>query len=142
MAEEIVLLGLLAAFALLYVIQRAQLFYYAKQARRMVAELAKLEAALVSGESLTQQRTAEAAVAWLERMERKLTAGSRHLIDWRSSEVERWIIGKQIDVLLYEYERAGAMTTRLIALLARRSSLQRIDRRPGPGLREASALVE
>lgn len=117
---EITLLVLLAVFAIAYVVQRARLYFSMRRAREVVAELTALETALVSN-SLPTRFSAESTIAQLERLERKFTAESRQLLAWRSSETERWIVGEDIDALLVQYERAGAMTSRLRALFARRS---------------------
>ncbi len=115
--EETLLLGLLAAFALLYVWQRARLAFNRRRARRILRELFELEEALRAA-PFAPGGGAEATAARLRGLEERLTIASRRLIDWRSSEVERWIVGRQIEPLLIDYERAGAMTTRLQAMLA------------------------
>ena len=118
MFAEISILSLLLALAFSYALDRLHLVYYGRHARRIVADLEAMDARLCAGDeaSIDDYR---AAVAQLERLERRLTAASKRLISWRSSPVERAIIGPHIDKLLFQYERAGAMTTRLMALWVR-----------------------
>jgi hypothetical protein len=118
MLEEVALLSLLVALAFSYVLDRLHLIYYGRHAREIVAGLEAMEARLRAGDeaSLEEYR---AAVAQLAKLERRLTSASKRLISWRSSPVERFIIGPHIDRLLFQYERAGAMTTRLTAMWVR-----------------------
>jgi len=96
MLEEFALLSLLGALAFSYVLDRLHLSYYGHRARKIVDDLYA--------------------------MERRLSAASKRLISWRESPIERLIIGAHIDTLLFQYERAGAMTTRLTALIRVRST--------------------
>jgi hypothetical protein len=116
--EETALLSLLLALALSYVLDRLVLRRYRRHARRVLNDLQALEAQLQSGDASMDSTTARAA---LVKLEMRLTAASKRLISWRSSPVEHWIIGVHIDPLLYDYERAGAMTTRLLALISRQT---------------------
>jgi hypothetical protein len=113
---EVALLSLLLALAFSYVLDRLNLFYYGRHARKIVADLEAMETRLCEGDeaSLDEYR---AAVVRLEKLERRLTSASKRLITWRSSPVERAIIGPHIDTLLFQYERAGAMTTRLTSMI-------------------------
>jgi hypothetical protein len=120
MVEEVALLSLLAALAFSYVLDRLHLLYYGRHARHIVADLQALEARLHEGDA-SDLEDADAMRARLSKLEKRLTAASKRLISWRSSPVERAIIGPHIDTLLFQYERAGAMTTRLTAILTRRS---------------------
>lgn len=115
---EVALLSLLLALAFSYALDRLHLVYYGRHARKIVADLEAMEARLIAGDETSFQEY-RAAVARLERLERRLTVASKRLISWRSSPVERAIIGAHIDTLLYQYERAGAMTTRLMAMWVR-----------------------
>lgn len=115
---EVSLLSLLLALAFSYVLDRAHLVYYGRHARKIIDDLEAMEARLRAGDeaSLEEYR---AAVIRLEKLERRLTVASKRLISWRSSPVERAIIGPHIDRLLFQYERAGAMTTRIMAMWVR-----------------------
>lgn len=115
---EAALLSLLLALALSYVLDRLHLVYYGRHARKIVADLEAMEARLRAGDAASFEEY-RAAVARLERLERRLTVASKRLISWRSSPVERALIGPHIDKLLFQYERAGAMTTRLTAMWVR-----------------------
>lgn len=116
--EEVALLSLLVALAFSYILDRVHLVYYSRYARKIVADLEALEARLHE-----EQTTFDPSVtiARLSSLERRLSAASKRLITWRSSPVERAIIGPHIDTLLFQYERAGAMTTRLTSLIRVRS---------------------
>lgn len=113
---EVALSSLLLALAFSYILDRLHLIFYGRHARKIVADLEAMEARLCEGDeaSLEEYR---AAVVRLERLEQRLTSASKRLITWRSSPVERAIIGPHIDTLLFQYERAGAMTTRLTSLI-------------------------
>jgi hypothetical protein len=128
MFEEVALLSLLAALAFSYALDRAHLFWYGRHARKIVADLEAMEARLYENASL---ENGDAAIVRLSNLERRLTAASKRLISWRSSPMERFIIGAYIDTLLFQYERAGAMTTRLTALI-------RVRCLNGPGQEGAS----
>ena len=145
-AAEIILGVFLVLFALLYVLQRARLFFALKHARHVIGELAAFEAAVVSN-TLPQTFSAEREMDTLERLNRTFASESRRLRDWRSSEMERLIIGDHIDALLFQCERACAMTSRLLALLGRlrpeagpRRSVAEVQQR-GSGDRSFVALV-
>lgn len=113
---EVALSSLLLALAFSYILDRLHLIFYGRHARKIVADLEAMEARLCEGDeaSLEEYRV---AVVRLERLEQRLTSASKRLITWRSSPVERAIIGPHIDTLLFQYERAGAMTTRLTSLI-------------------------
>ena len=115
--EETALLSLLLALALSYVLDRLALRRYRRHARRVLSDLQALEAQLQNGDGSTDSTARDRLV----KLEERLTAASKRLISWRASPVEHWIIGAHIDPLLYDYERAGAMTTRLLALISRQS---------------------
>jgi len=114
MLEEVALLSLLLALAFSYVLDRLHLIYYGRCARKIVADLEAMEARLHENASL---ESSDAAIARLSNLEQRLTTASKRLISWRSSPMERFIIGGHIDTLLFQYERAGAMTTRLSAII-------------------------
>ena len=114
--EEAALLSLLAALAFSYLLDRLHLVYYGRHAREIVADLEAMEARLRAGE-VAELRDGDTAIVRLSKLERRLTAASKRLISWRESPIERWIIGTHIDRLLFQYERAGAMTTRLTAMI-------------------------
>lgn len=120
MLEEIALLSLLVALAFSYVLDRVHLVYYGRHAREIVADLEAMEARLRAEQNGLDD--AETAIARLAKLEQRLTSASKRLITWRSSPVERAIIGPHIDTLLFQYERAGAMTTRLTSIIRVRSS--------------------
>jgi hypothetical protein len=128
---EIALLSLLLALAFSYVLDRLHLVYYGRHARRIVADLEAMEARLIAGDE-TSFEEYRAAVARLEKLERRLTVASKRLISWRSSPVERAIIGPHIDKLLFQYERAGAMTTRLNAMWVRTLHARRQEKATVP----------
>lgn len=113
---EVALLSLLLALAFSYILDRLHLVYYGRHARRIVADLEAMEARLCAGDE-TSFDEYRAHVVRLERLEKRLTIASKRLITWRSSPIERAIIGPHIDTLLFQYERAGAMTTRLTSLI-------------------------
>lgn len=117
--EEVALLSLLVALAFSYVLDRLHLIYYGRAARRIVADLEAMEAHLHEEQATDVDTTL--TVERLSSLERRLTVASKRLISWRSSPVERAIIGPHIDTLLFQYERAGAMTTRLTSLIRVRS---------------------
>jgi len=118
--EEIVLLSLLGALAFSYVLDRVQIHRYRRHARSVIVDLQSLEMHLRNdGAAGADHGTMRERLLALER---RLTAASKRLISWRSSPIEHWIIGSHIDPLLFEYERAGAMTTRLLALISRQSA--------------------
>jgi hypothetical protein len=121
--EEVALLSLLAALAFSYVLDRVHLVYYSRHARKIVADLEAMEARLRAEAAAAED--GGAAIAQLSNLERRLTAASKRLIKWRASPVERFIIGSQIDSLLFQYERAGAMTTRLAAMIRVRTGYGR-----------------
>lgn len=114
MLEEVALLSLLVALAFSYVLDRLHLVYYGRHAREIVADLEAMEARLRAEHDAFD---AEKTIARLAKLERRLTSASKRLISWRSSPVERAIIGQHIDRLLFQYERAGAMTTRLTSMI-------------------------
>lgn len=116
--EEVALLSLLVALAFSYILDRVHLIYYGRYARKIVADLEALEARLYQEQAAFDPSV---TIARLSSLERRLTAASKRLITWRSSPVERAIIGPHIDTLLFQYERAGAMTTRLASLIRVRS---------------------
>lgn len=116
-AEEAALLSLLAMLALSYVLDRIELHRHRRQAQRVLQDLQALELRLRSESGAPEDSSS--IRTRLVYLERRLTAASKRLISWRSSTIEHAIIGRHIDPLLYEYERAGAMTTRLLAILSR-----------------------
>lgn len=113
---EVALLSLLLALAFSYILDRLHLVYYGRHARKIIADLEAMEARLSAGDEASYDEY-RAAVARLEKLEKRLTTASKRLITWRSSPVERAIIGPHIDTLLFQYERAGAMTTRLTSMI-------------------------
>ncbi len=113
--EEVALLSLLVALAFSYVLDRLHLVYYGRHAREVVADLEAMEARLRAEHDAFDD--AERTIARLAKLEQRLTSVSKRLIRWRSSPVERAIIGPHIDSLLFQYERAGAMTTRLTSMI-------------------------
>jgi hypothetical protein len=118
MLAEVAISSLLLALAFSYILDRLHLVYYGRHARKIVADLEAMEARLRAGDAASLEEY-RAAVVRLEKLERRLTIASQRLITWRSSPVERAIIGAHIDHLLFQYERAGAMTTRLSAMWVR-----------------------
>jgi hypothetical protein len=124
LALEVVLGLLIAAFAVMYLWNVVQLRRHARQAKQLLAELYALEEALQYGDATVVGHDRRRAIASLERVEVRVTGSAKRLLRWRSSDVERWIIGREIDPLLVDYERAGAMTSRLIALLSRPAAKQ------------------
>lgn len=115
MLEEVALLSLFVALALSYVLDRLHLVYYGRHAREIVADLEAMEARLRAEQPAVED--ADTAIARLSKLEKRLTAASKRLITWRASPVERAIIGSHIDRLLFQYERAGAMTTRVSSMI-------------------------
>lgn len=119
--EEVALLSLLLALAFSYVLDRLHLVYYGRHARKIVADLEAMEARLCAEQTAFEDTSV--TIARLSALERRLTTASKRLISWRSSPMERAIIGSHIDTLLFQYERAGAMTTRLTSLIRVRTGL-------------------
>ncbi len=113
--EVVALLSLLVALAFSYVLDRLHLVYYGRRAREIVADLEAMEARLRAEHDAFDD--AERTIARLAKLEQRLTSASKRLIRWRSSPVEGAIIGPHIDTLLFQYERAGAMTTRLTCMI-------------------------
>ncbi|HEY1975137.1 MAG TPA: hypothetical protein VGG89_01160 [Candidatus Baltobacteraceae bacterium] len=115
MLEEVALLSLFVALALSYALDRLHLVYYGRHAREIVADLEAMEARLRAEQPAIED--ADTAIVRLSKLEKRLTAASKRLITWRASPVERAIIGPHIDRLLFQYERAGAMTTRVSSMI-------------------------
>ncbi|HVA32858.1 MAG TPA: hypothetical protein VNG31_01845 [Candidatus Baltobacteraceae bacterium] len=141
-AEECVLLSLLGALALSYIVHRVQLVYYGRHARRILSDLQTMEARLRAlGDMPLPSSERTNTITLLERLEGRLTRASKRLISWRASPVERCIMGPHIEALLFQYERSGAMTTRLLALISRQTSTLAAERVRFPNGRQEQAGV-